>query len=184
MKLTHDQILDAPIDDVWANFMDLSRIGQAFPGAEVTEVDGDDFIGNIRAKLGPFTMTFVGAGSMTERDTGSRRAQLEAKGKEQHGLGSATIAITVHLSNHAGADGESTRALVLTDLVLVGLPMDFGSGLVQRASDPSVERFLLRMGNPDGATPLDDDGDAFDIARSAVDLLGSLTGRRRRPKKK
>ncbi len=180
MKLTHDQILDAPIDDVWANFMDLYRIGQAFPGAEVTEVEGDDFVGNIRAKLGPLRMTFVGEGTMTERDTDARRARIEATGREQHGFGNANIAITVHLSDHAA--GESTRVLVITDLVLVGLPMDFGSAIVQRASDPSVERFLTRMGSPDGATPHDDD-DAFDIARTAADLLGSFTGRRRRPKK-
>ena len=60
--------------------------------------------------------------------------------------------------------------------------MDFGSAIVERASDPSVERFLTRMGSPDGAAPRDDD-DAFDIARTAADLLGSFTGRRRRPKK-
>ena len=68
-----------------------------------------------------------------------------------------------------------------TDLHFYGSPLDFGRGLVQRASDPLVERFLIRMGSPDAATAAgEDDGDAVDLWRSATDLLGSFTGRRRR----
>ena len=33
----------------------------------------------------------------------------------------------------------------MTDLVFLGFPMDFGTGLVQRASDPLIERFLTCM---------------------------------------
>ncbi|NUR80910.1 MAG: carbon monoxide dehydrogenase, partial [Dermatophilaceae bacterium] len=67
MRLAHDQELDAPVEAVWAHFMDLRRIGRCFPGARVTKVHGDDFVGEIRAKLGPLSMYFDGTGSMTER---------------------------------------------------------------------------------------------------------------------
>ena len=45
-----------------------SPVGRCFPGATVTEVDGDDFVGNIRSRLGPLTVWFDGNGTLTERD--------------------------------------------------------------------------------------------------------------------
>ena len=63
----------------------------ASPGATVTEVDGDDFVGNIRSRLGPLTVWFDGQGTLTERREDGHRARIEATGHERHGLGKATI---------------------------------------------------------------------------------------------
>ena len=182
MRLSHSQVLAAPIDHVWANFMDLETVGRCFPGATVTEVEGDDFVGNIRSRLGPLTVWFDGAGSLTERRPDAHRARIEATGQERHGLGKATIAVAVVLSQAEGHTEErpATRAHMTTDLHFYGAALEVGRGLVQRASDPLVERFLHRMARPDAATaPGEDDGDAVDLWRSATDLLGSFTGRRR-----
>ncbi|MGO4597534.1 SRPBCC domain-containing protein [Terrabacter sp. 2RAF25] len=178
MRLAHAQDLDAPIDAVWAHFMDLKRIGRCFPGAKVTKVDGDDFVGEIRAKLGPLSMYFDGTGSMTEHDEHSRHARLVASGHERHGLGKATIDITLTLEP---LGDDRTHARLATDLVFLGFPMDFGTGLVQRASDPLIERFLTCMAVTD-RLPADEDEDdigALDLVRSAGDLLGSFRRKRR-----
>ncbi|WP_330475217.1 SRPBCC domain-containing protein [Terrabacter sp. C0L_2] len=183
MRLGHEQELDAPQGVVWANFMDLHRIGRSFPGAKVTEVDGDDFVGEIKAKLGPLSMYFDGTGSMVERDEDRGRARLTATGQERHGLGRATIDITLTL--HPVAKDERTRAHLVTDLVFLGFPMDFGTGLVQRASDPLIERFLTLMAVP-GPVPdaaADDDG-SLDLIRSATDLFGSFRRDRRERKRR
>jgi uncharacterized protein len=184
MRLGHEQVLDAPWSVIWTNFMDLRRIGRCFPGAAVTRVDGDDFVGEIRAKLGPVSMYFDGTGSMVERDEEAGRARLTATGKERHGLGKATIDITLSLQTVAGAH-ERTRAHLVTDLVFLGFPMDFGTGLVQRASDPLIERFLTCMSLtgpvPDAAA---DDDSPLDLVRSATDLLGSLRRDRRERKRR
>ena len=183
MRLSHSQVLDAPLDEVWGNFMDLEVVGRCFPGATVTQVDGDDFVGNIRSRLGPLTVWFDGKGSLTERRQDGHRARIEATGNERHGLGKATIAVAVVLSQAEGHTDErpATRARMTTDLHFYGAALSVGRGLVQRASDPLVERFLVRMGSPDAATaPREDDGDAVDLWRSATDLFGSFTGRRRR----
>ena len=183
MRLSHSQVLDAPLDEVWGNFMDLELVGRCFPGATVTQVDGDDFVGNIRSRLGPLTVWFDGKGTLTERREDDHRARIEATGQERHGLGKATIAVAVVLSPAEGhTDARpATRARMTTDLHFYGAALSVGRGLVQRASDPLVERFLVRMGSPDAATGTgEDDGDAVDLWRSATDLLGSFTGRRRR----
>ncbi|WP_076263786.1 SRPBCC domain-containing protein [Intrasporangium flavum] len=185
MRLRHDQELDAPADLVWEHFMDLRRIGRSFPGAEVTEVDGDAFVGQIRARLGPLSVWFDGTGSMIERDASARRARLEATGQERHGLGKATIGVTLTLHP---LTAERTRARLDTSLDFYGMPLEVGRGLVQRASDPLIERFLTNMaragdaaGDAPGAT--DDDSGPLDLVRTAGDLLGSFRrdgGRRRR----
>jgi carbon monoxide dehydrogenase subunit G len=179
MRLAHEHELDAPIDAVWAHFMDLKRIGRCFPGAKVTTVDGDDFVGDIRAKLGPLSMYFDGTGSMTERDEDAGHARLTATGQERHGLGKATIDITLAL--RPLGDGDRTHARLATDLVFLGFPMDFGTGLVQRASDPLIERFLPCRAVTDRvpADEEEDDGGALDLVRSAGDLLGSFRRDRR-----
>ena len=184
MRLHHEHELDASLDSVWAHFMDLKRIGRCFPGARVTEVDGDDFVGEIRAKLGPLSMYFDGTGSMTERDEDAGHARLAATGHERHGLGKATIDITLAL--HPLGDGNRTRARLATDLVFLGFPMDFGTGLVQRASDPLIERFLTCMAVT-GKVPADeteDDSGSLDLVRSAGDLLGSFRRDRRERKRR
>ena len=191
MRLGHEQELDAPRDVVWAHFMDLRRIGRCFPGAKVTEVDGDDFVGEIKAKLGPLSMYFDGTGSMVERDEDAGRARLTASGQERHGLGRATIDITLRLhpvdaDGDDDLDGDRTRAHLVTDLVFLGFPMDFGTGLVQRASDPLIERFLTCMavsGPVQDAEAEDDDG-SLDLVRSATDLIGSLRRDRRERKRR
>jgi carbon monoxide dehydrogenase subunit G len=184
MRLGHEQVLDAPLDAVWTHFMDLHRIGRCFPGAKVTQVHGDDFVGEIRAKLGPLSLYFDGTGSMTERDADAGHARLAATGQERHGLGKATIDITLKL--HPLGDGNRTRAQLATDLVFLGFPMDFGTGLVQRASDPLIDRFLTCMSVPgqghDEAMEADDDG--LDLVRSATDLLGSFRRERRERKRR
>jgi carbon monoxide dehydrogenase subunit G len=183
MRLAHEQELDAPRDAVWANFMDLRRIGRCFPGAKVTEVHGDDFVGEIKAKLGPLSMYFDGTGSMVERDEDGGRARLTATGQERHGLGKATIDITLTL--RATGTDDRTRAHLVTDLVFLGFPMDFGTGLVQRASDPLIERFLSCMA-VSGSVPdaeADDEG-SLDLVRSATDLLGSFRRDRRERKRR
>lgn len=179
MRLAHEQDVDAPAEAVWAHFMDLRRIGHCFPGAEVTQVDGDDFVGEIRAKLGPLSMYFDGTGSLSERDEDAGHARLTANGHERHGLGRATIDITLALQPLG--DGDRSRVRLSTDLVFLGFPMDFGTGLVQRASDPLIERFLTCMAVTDRlpADEADDAAGPLDLVRSAGDLLGSFRRDRR-----
>ena len=68
-----------------------------------------------------------------------------------------------------------------TDLHFYGSALEVGRGLVQRASDPLVERFLIRMGSPDAATATgEDDGDAVDLVALGDRPARLLHGPRRR----
>ena len=68
MELRHDFTVPAPIDETWATFMDLERVGSCFPGAVVTDAGDDGFAGTVKVKLGPIALQYAGACSFVERD--------------------------------------------------------------------------------------------------------------------
>jgi len=49
MELRHDFAVPASIDDAWATFMDLERVGSCFPGATITSVDESGFAGTVKS---------------------------------------------------------------------------------------------------------------------------------------
>ena len=89
MELSHDFTVPASVDDAWATFMDLERVGSCFPGATITSVDESGFAGTVKVKLGPIALQYAGSGQFIERDDTAHRAVIEAKGKDKRGNGTA-----------------------------------------------------------------------------------------------
>lgn len=138
MELTHDFVVPASLEQAWATFMDLERVGSCFPGAQVTEVSDDGFAGTVKVKLGPIALQYAGAGRFLERDDAAHRAVIEAKGKDKRGNGTAGATVTIQL---APADG-GTRVDVTTDLAITGKPAQFGRGVMQDVSDKLLQQFV------------------------------------------
>ena len=138
MELTHDFTVPASVDDAWATFMDLERVGSCFPGATITSVDESGFAGTVKVKLGPIALQYAGTGQFLERDDAAHRAVIEAKGKDKRGNGTAGATVTVQLA----ASGEGTRIDVTTDLSVTGKPAQFGRGVMQDVSDKLLQQFV------------------------------------------
>lgn len=138
MDLTHSFTVPTSVDDAWALFMDLEKVGSCFPGATVTEVRDDGFSGTVKVKLGPIALLYSGSGSFVERDDAAHRAVIEAKGKDKRGNGTAGATVTIALS----PDGDGTRADVVTDLAVTGKPAQFGRGVMQDVSDKLLQAFV------------------------------------------
>ena len=138
MELRHDFIVPATIDQTWAMFMDLERVGSCFPGAVVTDAGDHGFAGTVKVKLGPIALQYTGACSFVERDDIGYRAVLEAKGKDKRGNGTAGATVTIALA----PVGEGTRVEVGTDLSVTGKPAQFGRGVMQDVSDKMLQQFV------------------------------------------
>ena len=138
MELTHDFTVPATVDQAWATFMDLERVGSCFPGATVTSVDDTGFAGTVKVKLGPIALQYAGTGQFLERDDAAHRAVIEAKGKDKRGNGTAGATVTVQLA----PSGEGTRIDVTTDLSITGKPAQFGRGVMQDVSDKLLLQFV------------------------------------------
>src|SRR6476619_2934917 len=138
MDLTHSFTVPTSVDDAWALFMDLERVGSCFPGATVTEVTDDGFSGTVKVKLGPIALVYAGSCSFVERDDATHRAVIEAKGKDKRGNGTAGATVTLLLA----PSGDGTRIDVVTDLAVTGKPAQFGRGVMQDVSDKLLQQFV------------------------------------------
>ncbi len=67
------------------------------PGAAIDSVDGDDFTGTVKVKLGPIGLTYKGKASFVEKDEAAHRAVIDARGKDARGNGTAAAKITATL---------------------------------------------------------------------------------------
>ena len=152
MELTHTFTVPATVEDTWAAFNDLESVAGCFPGATVTSVEGDDFKGSCKVKLGPIALVYSGTGSFVERDDAAHRFVMEAKGKDKRGNGTAGATVTAVLT---GA-GDSTDVEVVTDLSITGKPAQFGRGMIQDVSDKLLRQFVAcledKVGGDGGAT--------------------------------
>ncbi|MGI8416223.1 MAG: SRPBCC family protein [Nakamurella sp.] len=145
MELRHHFTVPASLDEAWAAFNDLNRIGGCLPGATIESVNGDDFTGSVKVKLGPISLVYNGSGSYTTRDEVARKVVIDAKGKDKRGNGTASATISAQLSSTSGS-ADSTEAGttvdVTTDLAITGKPAQFGRGVIQDVSDKLLGQFV------------------------------------------
>ncbi len=165
MELTHSFTVPTSVDDAWALFMDLERVGSCFPGATVTEVTDDDFSGTVKVKLGPIALVYSGSGSFVERDDATHRAVIEAKGKDKRGNGTAGATVSIQLA----PDGDGARADVTTDLAVTGKPAQFGRGVMQDVSDKLLQAFVACIEKQLGDTGAGEEAAAAGAAAPAAD---------------
>jgi carbon monoxide dehydrogenase subunit G len=138
MDLTHRFSVPAQIDDAWHAFNNLERLAPCFPGATINSIEGDEFTGSVKIKLGPIALVYNGSGRFVERNDADRRVVIEARGKDKRGNGTATAKVTASFAE----DGDQTEVEVLTDLAITGKPAQFGRGVISDVSDKLLEQFV------------------------------------------
>jgi carbon monoxide dehydrogenase subunit G len=141
VQLDHEFSVPVPAEQAWAVLLDIERIAPCLPGATVTKVDGRDFEGSVKVKVGPITLTYAGEASFTEIDEAGRRAVISARGKEARGSGTANATITAQLTGNGG----STAVTVRTDLAITGRPAQFGRGVMNDVGAKLLGRFADRL---------------------------------------
>ena len=141
VQLENSFTVAIPVARAWEVLLDIERIAPCMPGAALDIVDGDDFSGRVKVKLGPITLTYQGNASFVEKDESARRAVIKARGKDQRGNGTASATVTAQLTDVAGA----TRVDVLTDLDITGRPAQFGRGVMVDVGNKLIGQFADRL---------------------------------------
>ncbi len=137
MELQHRFHVPIGIDEAWTTFNDLERIAPCLPGAQLTSLEGDEFTGKAKVKVGPVSMQFAGSGRFVERDEAGYRAVLEATGKDSRGNGTAAATVTARLE----ADGDGTNVIVDTDLKVSGKVAQFGKSMISEIGGKLLDQF-------------------------------------------
>jgi carbon monoxide dehydrogenase subunit G len=138
MELTNEFRVGAPVEQAWEVLTDVERIAPCMPGAELEGLEGDEYRGTIRVKVGPVTAQYKGGASFVEQDAGVHRAVLRAQGRETRGQGNARATITATLA----PDGDGTRVNLVTDLSVSGRVAQFGRGVLSDVSTKLVRQFV------------------------------------------
>jgi carbon-monoxide dehydrogenase small subunit len=126
--LTEHIVVNATPDAVWAALADPRRVASCVPGAEITEVDGEQLVGTLRVAMGPIKAAFAGRGTLTRNDAtreGSIIGQSRDAGSGSLAYGEARFAV------RPAPTGESTILDVTLSWRLSGMLAQFNrSGLV------------------------------------------------------
>src|SRR5436305_12874538 len=116
MELTNEFRVGVPPAQAWSVLTDVERIAPCMPGAQLQEIEGEEYRGIVKVKVGPITAQYKGKATFVEKDDGGHKAVLRAEGRDTRGQGNANATITATLQ----ADGGGTKVSVVTDLAVTG----------------------------------------------------------------
>jgi carbon monoxide dehydrogenase subunit G len=170
VQLENSFTVPVPIDEAWRVLLDIERIAPCMPGAALDTVDGDDFTGRVKVKLGPINLTYQGKASFIEKDEAAHRAVIDARGKDQRGNGTAAAVVTAKLA----AEGSITRVDVLTDLNITGRPAQFGRGVMTDVGNKLLGQFADKLAAQLGEG--DAQGDAARAESAASKVAATAAG--------
>jgi carbon monoxide dehydrogenase subunit G len=138
MELTHEFRVAVPPAQAWAVLTDVERIAPCMPGAQLQEIEGEEFRGLVKVKVGPITAQYKGKATFLERDESAGRLVLRAEGRDTRGQGNANATITATLVG----DGDGTKVTVGTDLTVTGKVAQFGRGVMADVSAKLLQQFV------------------------------------------
>lgn len=150
MDLHHEFTVNVPVDEAWRTLTDLERIAPCLPGAQLTEVEGDTYRGQVKVKVGPILAQFKGQASFVSRDDAAHTATLKGEGRDTTGKGNASAMITAALT---AVDANSTKCVVDTDLSISGKVAQFGRGALADVSDKLLAQFVENLNQLIASSP-------------------------------
>src|SRR5215475_4372370 len=124
-----------PPAEAWKLLLDIERIAPCMPGAELTEVVGNNtYKGKIGVRLGPVALTFAGIVEFKEIDAATHTARVAAQGTDAKGRGGANASSVFRLE----PVGSGSKVLVHTNLALSGAVAQYGRGvgIIQPTAGP------------------------------------------------
>lgn len=131
--------VQAPVERVWKYLIDPKRVVECLPGAELIEQqDEHTFLGAIKVKVGPLSMSYKGQAKFTEINEQTHQVRMVGDAREVSGSGSTKVSMLSTVSPLANGGSE---VLVNADIDLVGKIVQFGRGMIQEVSKQMFRQF-------------------------------------------
>lgn len=137
MELTNEFVIDRDVEETWRILNDLEFIAPCMPGAQLTEIEGDEYRGLVKIKVGPITANYKGKASFIEQDAVKKVARLKAEGRDPR-QGNANAMVTAEMES---VGENKTNVRIHTDLGLSGKIASFGRGAIEDVSKKILGQF-------------------------------------------
>jgi len=141
VELNHDFQVSVPIEQAWAVLTDLERIAPCMPGAQLLEIEGDEYRGVVKVKVGPITAQYRGTAKIVDLDATAHKAVLRAEGRDTRGQGAASATVTATLEE----TDSGTGVHIETDLDISGKVAQFGRGVLGEVSEKLLDQFVREL---------------------------------------
>ena len=142
MELKSDFEVSVGVDRAWEVLTNPELIAPCLPGARLDEVEGDEFRGAVKVKVGPISSEYRGKATMVEMNRDELRIVIRAEGRDSRGAGNAAADITALME---AATEHSTKVEVTTDLKISGKVAQFGRGVLGDVSAKLMGQFVANL---------------------------------------
>jgi carbon monoxide dehydrogenase subunit G len=131
--------VQAPVERVWKYLIDPASVVQCLPGAELLETqDERNFLGAIKVKVGPLSMSYKGKASFTEVNDETHTVRMVGEAREVGGSGSTKVTM---VSTVTALEGGGSEVSVDSEINLVGRIVQFGRGMIEEVSRQMFRQF-------------------------------------------
>lgn len=139
LKIEEKFQVQASADRVWQYLINPEKVVVCMPGAELTEVqDERTFLGNVKVKVGPVTVSYKGRVQLTEVDEQGHLIRMVGEGREAGGAGSARVTMSSRVSS---LPNGSSEVKVEAEVDLVGKIVQFGRGMIEDVAKQLFRQF-------------------------------------------
>ena len=139
MELKSDFEVSVGVDRAWEVLTNPELIAPCLPGARLDEVEGDEFRGAVKVKVGPISSEYRGKATMVDLNRDDLRIVIRAEGRDTRGAGNAAADITALME---AASDSSTKVEVTIDLKISGKVAQFGRGVLGDVSAKLMGKFV------------------------------------------
>lgn len=141
MELTNEFEVAVPVEVAWNVLTDLERVAPCLPGAQLREVEGDEYRGVVKIKVGAITTSYDGTIRVLERDESEHHVTLRAEGRQTRGQGNVAAEFSAIMS----PSEIGTKVIVTTDLAITGKVAQFGRGVLADVSAKLLDQFVVNL---------------------------------------
>lgn len=139
MEITNRFLVKAPIGEAWATLTDIEAIAPCIPGFQLQEIEGDEYRGTMKLKVGAVVMSYASHVTFVEKDDSGHRVVMRGGGREQRGQG--TVDATI-VSSLVSVSDAQTQVDVQATLDVTGRIAGFGRGIMNDVSARLIEQFV------------------------------------------
>ncbi|HEY8693247.1 MAG TPA: SRPBCC family protein [Chloroflexota bacterium] len=139
MNFEHSANIAAPKSKVWAFLMDVPNVSTCVPGVQdVKPLDGDNYEGTLKIRVGPISLTLAGKITMDVRDESAGKAEMTAQASDRKVGGGVQAKMGMQLEE-LGAN--EVKLTISTNANVMGKIGEFGQPVIRKKAEQMMAEF-------------------------------------------